>query len=69
MIVPKSQLQIQLGEEDDNLNEKAKEARRAYNRAYYHSHKEARRQTNERYWNRKAEKIATEEAKHHDKAD
>lgn len=43
------------------MNEKAKEARRAYNRAYYHAHKEARRQTNERYWNRKAEKIAAEQ--------
>lgn len=43
------------------MTEQAKEARRAYNRAYYHAHKEERRKTNERYWNKRAERQSKQE--------
>lgn len=42
------------------LSKEAVEARRAYQRAYYHNHKDKIKAAQERYWLKKAEKMAAE---------
>ena len=46
----------------NEMTEEMKAARRAYDRAYYASHKEEAAERKRRYWLRKAEKMAAEKA-------
>ena len=44
------------------MTEEMKAARRAYDRAYYASHKEQAAERKRRYWERKAARLAAEKA-------
>lgn len=46
----------------DNMSEEAKEARRAYRRAWYKNNRDKVRASSQRYWEKKAQSAAKESA-------
>lgn len=50
------------------LTEQARQARNAYSRAYYQTHKVERKAAQERYWARRAERMEQEKQQRREKA-